>query len=269
MVLAVDNDSRAVETYRANFPQTPTYLGDISALSVSECCRLTGIAPGELDIMDGSPPCQGFSTIGQRRFADMRNELFFEYIRLLQGLQPKAFVAENVSGMVRGVMRLVFADCLESMKACGYRVKARLMDAQHFGTPQIRKRIIFIGVRNDLAVAPSFPKAQGRPQSIRQALGLRGEGAVEANNQFRTPRRNLDETCMALTRHPPFLLLGGRRRELTVEECATLSGFPRDWKWRKAAYHLIGNAVPPPFMAAIAAHVRDCVLRTGNPCCRL
>ena len=109
--LAVEWDDNAVETYRLNFPDTPIYHGDIAKLSVDECLRLSGLKVGELDIFDGSPPCQGFSTAGRRKLDDSRNQLFREYVRLLQGLQPRAFVMENVAGMVKGKMRLVFVEC--------------------------------------------------------------------------------------------------------------------------------------------------------------
>ena len=73
--------------------------------------RLAGLSePGELDLLDGSPPCQSFSTVGKRILDDPRNQLFKEYIRLLRGLKPKVFVMENVSGMVKGKMKLIFAE---------------------------------------------------------------------------------------------------------------------------------------------------------------
>jgi DNA (cytosine-5)-methyltransferase 1 len=260
VLLAIDNNASAVATYRTNFPDTPVHCGKLEELSVEEICRRTGVRPGELHLLDSSPCCQAVSTLGDRCFEDDRNQLFFESVRLLRGLQPMTFILENVPGLVKGEMRFLFVDLLEAMKSSGYDVKARVLNAKYFHVPQDRRRVIFVGVRKDLAIAPSHPRAQSRPQSIREALGLRGEGMIEANNQFHTPRRNLDETCMALTRHPPILLLDGHKRELTVQECATLSGFPADWKWGKAAYRLIGNAVPPPFMKAIAEHVRDSVL---------
>lgn len=100
--LAVEWDEYAVETFRANFPDVPVWQGDIAELSVEECLRLTGLQPGELDVLDGSPPCQGFSTAGRRKMDDGRNQLFQEYVRLLRGLRPKVLVMENVSGMVKG-----------------------------------------------------------------------------------------------------------------------------------------------------------------------
>jgi DNA (cytosine-5)-methyltransferase 1 len=95
-------DDNAVQTFKLNFPDVPVYHGDIAKLSVDEVLRMTGLQPGELDVFDGSPPCQGFSTAGKRVMDDPRNQLFREYVRLLQGLQPKVFVMENVSGMVKG-----------------------------------------------------------------------------------------------------------------------------------------------------------------------
>jgi DNA (cytosine-5)-methyltransferase 1 len=80
-LLAVEWDANAVETFRLNFPDVPVYHGDIAALDVEKCLSLAGIAPGELDVLDGSPPCQGFSTAGKREMGDDRNQLFHEFRR--------------------------------------------------------------------------------------------------------------------------------------------------------------------------------------------
>ncbi len=169
-LLAVEWDDHAVACFRANFPHVPVYHGDIAKLSVDEVLRRTGLKPGELDVFDGSPPCQGFSTAGKRSFGDQRNQLVREYMRLLKGLQPKAFVMENVSGMVKGHMKLIFAECLRELKACGYKVSARLLNAMYFNVPQSRQRLIFVGVRDDLEIAPTHPSAQTKPISCKEAL---------------------------------------------------------------------------------------------------
>lgn len=127
-LLAVEWDDNAVATFKLNFPDVSVYHGDIHNLSVDECLRLAGIVPGQLDVLDGSPPCQGFSTAGKRNMDDDRNQLFREYVRLLCGLQPKVFVMENVSGLVKGKMKLVFAEIMRELKASGYKVSARLMN---------------------------------------------------------------------------------------------------------------------------------------------
>ena len=149
-LLAVEWDGHAVATFKANFPDVPVYHGDIAKLSVEEILRTTGLQPGELDVLDGSPPCQGFSTAGRRKMDDGRNQLFREYIRLLRGLQPKVLVMENVSGMVKGKMKLIFVEILRELKDSGYHVSARLMNAMYYGVPQSRQRMIFVGVRQDL-----------------------------------------------------------------------------------------------------------------------
>ncbi len=150
-LLAVEMDNNAVETFKLNFPEVPVFHGDIGALSVEECLSRARLsAPGDLDVLDGSPPCQGFSTAGKRQMSDNRNQLFQEYVRLLRGLQPKAFIMENVSGMVKGKMKLIFAEILRELKASGYEVKAWLLNAKYFYVPQSRERMIFIGVRHDV-----------------------------------------------------------------------------------------------------------------------
>lgn len=170
-LLSVEWDDNAVEVFRRNFPEVPVYHGDITKLSVAECIALAGLTePGELDVFDGSPPCQGFSTAGKRNMADDRNQLFREYVRLLRGLQPKVFVMENVSGMVKGKMKLIFADIIRELKGAGYVVSARLLNAMYFNVPQSRERMIFIGVRQDLGIRPTHPKAENQPRIIGNML---------------------------------------------------------------------------------------------------
>ena len=189
-------------------------------------------------------------------------QLFMECVRILCGLRPKVFLIENVSGMVKGDMKLLFVEYLRDMKAAGYRVRARLLDAKYFNVAQSRKRIIFVGIRNDLGIEPTHPRAQSSPLSVREALKLAGEGGIRSDNQYhkKDPWRSLDLPCRAITRHPPILLLDGHQRRLTVDECAVISGFPKNWQWGRSAYQMIANSVPPPLMRAIAEHVRDNVL---------
>lgn len=187
-LLAVEWDDNAVQCFRANFPGIPVYHGDIKQLTVEEVLRLTGLRVGELDLFDGSPPCQGFSTAGKRDFDDPRNQLFRQYVRLLQGLQPRVFVMENVSGMVKGKMKLIFADVLTELRGCGYRVEARVLNAACFGVPQARMRMIFVGVREDLGLDPSHPTAQTAPIALRDALpelaGIRTKNDKFKNKVF-------------------------------------------------------------------------------------
>lgn len=297
VLLAVEWDDNAVETYRLNHHETDVYHGDISQLSVKEVLDRTGLAPGELEIFDGSPPCQGFSTAGKRKMHDGRNQLFREYVRLLRGLQPKAFVMENVSGMVKGKMKLIFAEIMRELKASGYNVSARLMNAMYFGVPQSRPRMIFIGVRKDLGILPTHPKAQTRPITFRQACyDLRGNSQNDRmlgemllkvaklqpdnwntdTNIYKSIKGNLassisthwigwDRVCGTLTKSEistSGLVHPDRERYISLAEAKRISSFPDDFKFidRQSGITRIGNCVPPLLMKAIAGHIRDNIL---------
>lgn len=100
---------------------------------------------------------------------DSRNSLFDQYARLLTDLQPKVFVAENVSGLVKGTMKGLFKEILRTLKSCGYKVRCRVLDAQWLGVPQVRKRTIFVGVRNDIEAEPTFPSPLSYRYTVRDA----------------------------------------------------------------------------------------------------
>lgn len=274
--LAIEWNKAAAAIYALNFPGTPLHVGDIAALSVDDALSLAGLRAGALDVFDGSPPCQGFSTVGDRHFDDPRNGLFREYVRLLRGLRPRAFVLENVSGMVRGRMKLIFAECLRELRESGYRVRARLLNTQWYGVPQSRSRVIFLGAREDLERDPTFPPGdKARIVGVREALGIMGRGGIREgwggttfdgikNKQHANRLRSLALPSPTIVRaRPPILMRDGQERELTLAECARLQTFPDDWKWgdrKTVALETIGNSVPPRFMAAIAAHVRNTIL---------
>jgi DNA (cytosine-5)-methyltransferase 1 len=172
----------ARDTYLFNAaPSTIIDGRDIRDVTPDEILSAIGMSAGELDIFDGSPPCASFSTAGKRnagwgkikKYSDKEqrtDDLFFEYIRLLRGLNPKVFIAENVSGLIKGVAKGYFLEILAALKACGYRVTCRVLDAQWLGVPQARQRTIFIGVREDLNLDPVHPKALTYRYSVRDAL---------------------------------------------------------------------------------------------------
>ena len=270
-LLAVEWEQNAADTFRLNFPHVPLYHGDIAKLSVDECLRLAGIKPGELDVFDGSPPCQGFSTAGAREIGDARNQLFREYCRLLEGLRPRAFVMENVSGMVKGDFKLVFAEILRTLKRCGYRVKARLLNAMFFGVPQSRERMIFVGVREDIGREPSHPEGWSEPINAvavhptwRQILK-----AGKPDNWRSSAVVFPTITKAAGTTSRTGYLSGGHfvrdsdgERRPTLREFQVLGSFPAPFAFagnRAEGVERIGNSVPPLLMRSIAAHVRGLV----------
>lgn len=288
-LLAVEWDDNAVATFRLNFPDVPVYHGDIAKLSADEVLQRTGLQPGQLDVFDGSPPCQGFSTAGKRDFYDDRNQLFHEYVRLLRGLQPKVLIMENVSGMVKGKMKLVFAEILQELKASGYKVSARLLNAMYFNVPQSRERMIFVGVREDLGIEPSHPIAESVPVSVGEAwqacriqepprlspklasiissIPVWGDGGDVCGSFFSTKRLDLSQPSRTLIKgnvgtracyvHPV------EDRAITEAEAQRIGSWPDSYRFiggYKNSMERIGNSVPPLFMRSIALHVRREIL---------
>ncbi len=290
-LLAVEWDDNAVETLRLNYPDLDIYHGDIAKLTVEEVLKRTGLKPGELDVFDGSPPCQGFSTAGKRMMDDPRNQLFREYVRLLRGLRPKVFVMENVSGMVKGKMKLLFVEILKELKDSGYQVSARLLNAMYFHVPQSRQRMIFIGVRDDLGIAPSHPKAESRGIAADKSIvgadvslcgqpkvlladrmakvkpGSNLSRAERSGKHFSYIRCPVGRPAMTLQKSVTY---GGismwhpsDERNMSAGELKRIGSFPDGYCFPgnyEAVVGRIGNSVPPLFMEAIARHIRTEIL---------
>lgn len=294
-LLAVEWNDRAVETFQTNFPAVPVYHGDIATLTVEQIVQQYGVQPGLLDVLDGSPPCQGFSTAGKRRLDDPRNSLFQEYVRILQGLQPKVFVMENVAGLVQGKMKLIFAEMMQALKESGYHVSARLMNVMYFQVPQHRQRVIFLGMRHDLDLLPIHPCALHVPLTLRVALH-NVRNSPEDIREACYPSSTLSHRlllCMHAGEsghlyHPRQAMFGLKRlrwdlpsrtilkddgrgtscqcchpektRRLTIPEVKRVSSFPEQFHLCGTVgerWGQLGNAVPPLFMRAIAQHVRQ------------
>ena len=171
----------AQDTYRANHKGTILDTRDIRKVQASEILDAIGLSKGQLDVFEGSPPCASFSTAGKReagwgkvkKYSDScqrTDDLFFEYARLLNDLQPKVFIAENVSGLVKGTAKGYFLLILKALKECGYDVSAKVLDAQWLGVPQARQRLIFIGVREDLGIEPKHPMPLSYRYMVKDAL---------------------------------------------------------------------------------------------------
>lgn len=178
----------AQETYLLNHPGVALERRDVRLVEPIDVLDAGGLEPGELDVLEGSPPCASFSTAGRRekgwgktkKYSDVSqrsDDLFFEFVRLLRGLKPRAFIAENVSGLVKGTAKGYFKLIMAALRESGYRVACRVLDAQWLGVPQARQRVIFIGLRDDLGLDPAtaYPSPNAFRYSIREALhGLPG-----------------------------------------------------------------------------------------------
>lgn len=192
----------AQDAYAMNHAHTILDRRDVRNVSAADILEAVGLGVGELDVFNGSPPCQAFSTVGKRHKGwgsekeyehgvSQKNEtLFDEYIRLLNGLQPKVFVAENVSGLAHGKAAGIFKGIGRDLSAAGYDVKVALLDAQWLGIPQTRLRLVFVGVRNDLVARGArfeFPKPFPYYYSVQDAIpwvvAFDGENPDEFGNR--------------------------------------------------------------------------------------
>ena len=145
---AVDNDNLSVLTYKANHRKVFVWEKDIKALSTLAVKRKLNLKKGELDLLAGCPPCQGFSTVrtlnGFRRIDDPRNDLISQFYRFVKDLMPKAVMLENVPGLAYDRR---FKSFCEEMEGLGYRGKFDILNAADYGVPQRRRRLIYLAGR--------------------------------------------------------------------------------------------------------------------------
>lgn len=183
----------AILSYKSNYPETPVLVDDIKKYSGEDFLKMVGnLSPGELDILDGSPPCSAFSIAGNResgwkgtikntkksyfqggevvrtgdskvstgikKYSDGKTveaieDLFFEFIRVAEGIKPKVIIAENVKGITLGEAKKKYAEIINSFRSIGYSPACKVLNSADYGVPQTRERAIFVAVRNDIVEA--------------------------------------------------------------------------------------------------------------------
>ncbi|MDJ0715887.1 MAG: DNA cytosine methyltransferase [Prochloraceae cyanobacterium] len=156
ILFASDIDTLAVQTYKANFPAAKCIEADIKKLDFSKILFELGLATGELDILIGGPPCQGFSTAGIRFWYDPRNALLKNYIFAIKCIKPKWFLMENVEGLLTSRKGQYVYEVVKVLVECGYKVRLEKVYSHEYGVPQRRKRVIIIG--NRLGIDFYFPE---------------------------------------------------------------------------------------------------------------
>ena len=143
----------AILTHNRNYPNIPVWNRDIRTIQNSEIEKYKG----KVDLIVGGPPCQGFSTIGKRLVKDPRNELVFEFIRFVNVIQPKVFLMENVRGLLSSNNGVIKDAITAEFDSIGYDVIHEVICAADYGVPQMRYRVLFLGIRKDLGIKPCFP----------------------------------------------------------------------------------------------------------------
>jgi DNA (cytosine-5)-methyltransferase 1 len=272
IVWANDNDLAAVETYKANFGNHILHKS------------ITEIPSKEIpqhDILIGGFPCQTFSIVGQRNgLNDPRGLLFEEMVRILKDKKPKAFIAENVKGLVNIKKGSVLKHIIERFFEAGYIVEYKVLHSADYGIPQKRERVFIVGTRKDLNLKFEFPKNTVKKWTPLKKVLLKEnqinkkyyfseravEGLKKSNKAFNKGRaQNIDEPCNTISAHlakvslngtDPVLLVGHEKyRRFTPLEAARIQSFPDNFKFIGSdlkAYKQIGNAIPPVLMWHVA-----------------
>lgn len=277
-IWANDFDADACKTHQ-NWSKANVVCEDISKVDYS--------AIPVSDVMLGGFPCQGFSLSGPRKIDDSRNVLYKHYVKLVRQNKPKAFIGENVKGLLTmgngQIIEAIVADFAE----CGYDVFYKLVNAKNFGVPQDRERVIIIGFRKDLGVESfELPETNGQTMTLRDAIG--GMPAAKSDEVCNEPyssrymsrnrKRGWDDvayTVPAMAKQvtlwpgsPDMKKVGkdlwkfgdnGITRRLSWREVAAIQTFPMDLEFcgdLTSVYKQIGNAVPVKLAEFIATYIR-------------
>jgi len=211
---AVDSSSLAVATYTQNNRRVQVWRSDIAALSVAKMKRRLSITRGELDLLAGCPPCQGFSRMrtlnGLRRMRDDRNNwLIDEFLRFVKGLLPKAIMMENVPRL-RGYHR--FSAFCRELRRLGYEVEFKVRDAARHGVPQRRRRLILLAGRKERI---DFPAESDTKMTVFQAIGDMPRAGESGDALHDFPEKRTERVMELIRRIPTN---GGSRTDLSKRD---------------------------------------------------
>jgi DNA (cytosine-5)-methyltransferase 1 len=261
-LLGIDINPISCESYHLNFPNTQVWNRDIKKVTPIEILSELNLKRKELDLLDSSPPCQGFSIAGRRQVLDVRNELFLQTKRFIVGLQPKVFIIENVEGLLHGKMRGVFNHIISELEKTPYRLKWKSLNTIYYGVPQSRQRIIIMGVRNDLNKEPVFPI---RDNEIKLIGDVIPNIDFHSRGQFDKRIKDVNSLAYTVTKTPSmFFIENGVKRKPTIDELKILQGFPKSFKLvgsYNEKWGLIGNSVPPPLTYRIGKVIRNQIFK--------
>jgi DNA (cytosine-5)-methyltransferase 1 len=310
---AVDVSDLAIQGYRANHPDTRVWHQNIRSLSPQTMMEALGLAAGDLDLLAGCPPCQGFSTMRTLRrgtsVADKRNSLVAQFGRYAAALKPRALLMENVPGLADepGLHRLV-----KRLEKLGYSVTAGVHDAAEYGVPQRRKRFVLVGMRDGATFSLAEPNAPRRtvrdalaglplpsesldplhnhgeqrsrrirnliaaiphdgggqrdlPRRRRLACHKRSNGFFDVYGRMSWDRPSPTITSGCINPSKGRFLHPDQDRAITLREAALLQSFPLDYAiplraGKYKAADLIGNAIPPAFVASHARSIAETLL---------
>jgi DNA (cytosine-5)-methyltransferase 1 len=199
VLLSFDNDPHCIETQNLNprYFSTAALLADVDAMLNGEALDVTGLHRGELFMLAGGPPCQGFSVQRIGDDSDERNDLISKYMQLVHELLPQWFLMENVPGITGKRGKAILNRASDIAVAAGYWVHQTILDSQDYGVPQRRKRFIMVGERNDRGLPKfTFPPEttpDGRRISVRETIGHLPEPPDDGSDHSVYPHHRRDK----------------------------------------------------------------------------
>ena len=277
-IWANDMDANACKTHQ-NWSKATVVCGDISKVDYA--------AIPVSDVILGGFPCQGFSLSGPRKIDDSRNVLYKHYVKLVRQNKPKAFIGENVKGLLTMGEGKIIDAIVADFAECGYDVYCKLLNAKNFGVPQDRERVIIVGFRQDLNVRDfKLPDTNGQTMTLREAIGNMPQvkscdvcdAPYSSRYMSRNRKRGWDDvayTVPAMAKQvtlwpgsPDMKKLDkdlwafgdeGTTRRLSWREAAAIQTFPTDLEFSgdlTSIYKQIGNAVPVKLAEFVANYIR-------------
>lgn len=247
VVAAIDNDALSTSTYAANHKRTCLVKSDIRSIDPIILMKKLELVPGDLDLLAGCPPCQGFSTLrtlnGAREVEEPMNDLVYEFVRFVQVFRPKALMMENVPSLLADD-RLARVE--RRLEALGYNCAADVFNAERYGVPQRRLRMILFGSQHD---CPPFGRPVRRCRTVAAAIKKLEPPAVSQDPLHNYPVRRTEHVMSLIRRIPKD---GGSRKDLPEDdqlECHRRSDGFKDvygrMDWKKPAPTITGGCINP------------------------
>ena len=282
-IALVEYEIEYCQVLKINKPEWNVICGDVHDFS--------GKPYTNIDLLAGGVPCPPFSVASKQLGKEDERDLFPEAIRLVEEMKPRAVMLENVRGFLDPKFTEYREHILESIKALGYRVKIKLLNASDFGVPQLRPRVIIVGIRNDIKSEFEYPvggimKAPTVGETLKELMGANGWNGLslwvdQANKiaptivggskkhggpdlgpvRSRRAWAELGVDGSGIANEAPSVDFEGMPK-LTKEMIALIQGFPPEWNFgnkKTAACRMIGNAFPPPVAKAVGLEIRRCL----------
>ena len=244
-----------------------------------------------IDLLAGGVPCPPFSVASKQLGKDDDRDLFPEAIRLVKEIRPRAVMLENVRGFLSPKFTEYREHILDAIRKLGYKVQIKLLNACDYGVPQLRPRVVIVGIRDDITERFNYPEGQAEAaptvgETLRSLMGANGweglddwvagadriaptivGGSKKHGGPDLGPMRarkawaELGVNGNGIANEAPTVDFAGRPK-LTKEMVALLQGFPPEWSFgerKTAACRMIGNAFPPPVAKAVAQEIKRCL----------